>query len=596
MVEVTINNKKVMVDEGTKIIDLAEQEGIIIPRLCFLREINEIGACRVCSVEIEGAGKLVTACNNVVEDGMVIKTNSPRVRRARRTNIELILSEHDFRCATCVRSGNCSLQEIANDLNVDTMPFEIKYEKRKWSIDFPLQKNFSKCIKCMRCIQVCDKIQSLGIWDVVNSGARTTVDVSHNRLIEDADCVVCGQCITHCPVGALTVRNDTDKVYDAIENEDLITVVQVAPAVRTAWAEHMPIEEKDATPNLMVAALKKIGFDYVFDTDFSADLTIMEEASEFLETYNSGGRRYPMFTSCCPGWVRFMKSQYPDMVQYLSTSKSPQQMFGAIVKSYYAELLGVSPDKICCISIMPCTAKKIEAEIETINDTEAEKDVDIVITTREMQKMIRAENLDFSKLKEESFDSPLGIGSGAGVIFGATGGVMEAALRSAYYFVTGKNPNPDSFVSVRGEKGWREAKFSIAGNQVNVAVASGLKNARDLIEALRRGEANYDFVEVMACPGGCSGGGGQPIKDGVELAYHRCNKLYDLDKKMYLRHSHENPAIQKVYEDYLEKPNSELAHKLLHTDHESWKMPLSPIFGMDEDKIFRYNYKAVDGR
>ncbi|WP_304205537.1 [FeFe] hydrogenase, group A [Peptostreptococcus russellii] len=591
MVKVTIDNQTIMVEEGTKIIDAAKETGIIIPRLCFLREINEIGACRVCSVEVEGTDKLLTACNTVVEDGMVVKTNSPKVRRARRTNIEFILSQHDFSCATCVRSGNCSLQEIANDLNVDSMPYKIKYEKRAWNKDFPLQKDFSKCIKCMRCIQVCDKIQSLGIWDVVNSGSRTTVDVSHNRQIEDADCVLCGQCITHCPVGSLTTRNDTHRVYDAIEDENLITVVQVAPAVRAAWAENLNIEEKSATPSLMVAALKKIGFDYVFDTNFSADLTIMEEANEFLEVYTSGGRDFPMFTSCCPGWVRFMKSQYPDMVKYLSTSKSPQQMFGAVAKSYYADLLGVDANKICCISIMPCTAKKKEAEIETINDTEAQRDVDIVITTREMEKMIRAENLDFSKLKEESFDSPLGIGSGAGVIFGATGGVMEAALRSAYYFVTGKNPDPDSFVSVRGEEGWRESKFSIAGNELSVAVVSGLRNARELMDALIRGEVKYDFVEVMACPGGCSGGGGQPIKDGCELAYTRANKLYKLDKKMYLRYSHENPAIQKIYSEYLGKPNSEIAHKLLHTDHESWKMPLSPIFSMDEDSKFRYNFK-----
>ncbi len=591
MVKLTIDKQVIEVEEGTKIIDAAREVGIIIPRLCFLRDINEIGACRICSVEVEGADKLLTACNTIVEEGMVVRTNSPKVRVARRKNIELILSQHDFTCATCVRSGNCSLQEIANDLNVDSMPYKIKYEKRNWNKEFPLQKNFSKCIKCMRCIQVCDKIQSLGIWDVVNSGSRTTVDVSYNREIEEADCVVCGQCITHCPVGALTVRNDTNKVYDAIENEELITVVQVAPAVRAAWAENLDIKEKMATPNLMVAALKKIGFDYVFDTDFSADLTIMEEASEFLEIYKSGGRDFPMFTSCCPGWIRFIKSQYPDMVKYLSTAKSPQQMFGAVAKSYYADILGVSPDKICCISIMPCSAKKKEAEIETINDTNASRDVDIVITTREMEKMIRAENIDFNKLKEASFDSPLGIGSGAGVIFGATGGVMEAALRSAYYFVTGKNPDPDSFSAVRGERGWREAKFSIAGNQLNVAVVSGLRNARELIEALIRGDVNYDFVEVMACPGGCSGGGGQPIKDGYELAYSRASKLYDLDKKMYLRYSHENPAIQKIYNDYLEKPNSELAHKLLHTNHESWKMPLSPLFSMDEDSRFRYNYK-----
>lgn len=580
MVNLTIDNQVISVEEGTKIIDAAREIGIKIPRLCFLRDMNEIGACRICVIEVEGKDKLLTSCNNIVEEGMVIKTNSPKVRRTRKTNIELILSQHDFSCATCVRSGNCSLQEISNDLSVLQMPYELKYDKREWNKDYPLQKNFSKCIKCMRCIQICDKVQSLGIWDIVNSGYRTTVDVSLNRTIEQSDCSLCGQCITHCPVGCLTVRNDISKMYDAIENPDLITVVQVAPAVRTAWAEYLNIEDSKAGPKMMVSALKKIGFDYVFDTNFSADLTIMEEASEFLEIYTSGGRDYPMFTSCCPGWVRFMKSQYPDMVQYLSTSKSPQQMFGAICKTYYADLLNVSADKIFCISVMPCSAKKHEADIPSINDGNANKDVDLVITTRELEKIIRSENLDFNMLQEEDFDSPLGTGSGAGAIFGATGGVMEAALRSSYYFVTGKNPEPDSFKNVRGQEGWRESNFSIAGNQVRVAVASGLGNARNLMDALIRGDVNYDFVEIMACPGGCSGGGGQPIKDGCELAYSRAQKLYDLDKNMDLRYSHENPSIKRVYSEYLDKPNSKLAHKLLHTDHEEWDLPLSPKLTM----------------
>lgn len=590
MVNITIDNQQIEVKKGTKIIDAAKEVGINIPRLCFLRDLNEIGACRICVVEVDGKNKLLTSCNNIVEEGMVIHTNSPKVRNARRSNIELILSQHDFRCATCVRSGNCSLQEISNNLNVSNINFDIEYEKRYWNPSSPLQKDFSKCIKCMRCIQVCDKIQSLGIWDIINSGSRTTVDVSWNRTIEQADCSLCGQCITHCPVGSLTTRSDIDEVYRALEDPDLITVVQVAPAVRTAWAEHFNIDDKLATQNLMVAALKKIGFDYVFDTNFSADLTIMEEASEFLEIYSKGGMDFPLFTSCCPGWVRFMKSQYPDLVKYLSTSKSPQQMFGAIAKSYYADLLNVNPNKIFCISIMPCSAKKHEAGIPSINDSDAERDVDVVITTRELEKMIKSENLDLSMLKEESFDNPLGIGSGAGAIFGTTGGVMEAALRSSYYFVTGKNPEPDSFKSVRGQDGWRESKFTIDGNQVNVAVASGLRNARNLIEALLRGEVKYDFVEIMACPGGCSGGGGQPIKDGEELAYERGKKLYDLDKKLYLRYSHENPAIQKLYNEYLESPNSELAHKLLHTDHEDWDIALSPRITMVKNEFYFDEY------
>lgn len=590
MVKLTIDNQQIEVKEGTKIIDAAILAGVKIPRLCFLRDLNEIGACRVCVVEVEGKEKLLTSCNNVVKEGMVIRTNSPKVRNARRTNVELILSQHDFKCATCVRSGNCSLQEISNDLNVLNVNFDIDFEQRSWNPDFPLQKDFSKCIKCMRCIQVCDKIQSLNIWDIVNSGYRTTVDVSWNRNIEQADCSLCGQCITHCPVGALMVRNDIDKVYKALEDPELITVVQVAPAVRTAWAEFLNVDDSHATTGLMVASLKRIGFDYVFDTNFSADLTIMEEGTEFLELYSEGNMKYPLFTSCCPGWVRFMKSQYPDMVKYLSTSKSPQQMFGAVAKSYYADILGVNPNKIFCVSIMPCSAKKHEAGIPSINDSQADRDVDVVITTRELEKMIKAENLDFTMLKEESFDSPLGIGSGAGAIFGVTGGVMEAALRSAYFLVTGKNPDPDSFKSVRGDKGWKESKFNIDGNQVNVAVVSGLGNARKLMDSIIKGDVKYDFVEVMACPGGCSGGGGQPIREGMELASVRGEKLYDIDRSMYLRYSHENPSIKKLYDDYLEKPSSHLAHKLLHTDHESWDTPLSPLITMVQDENFFDEY------
>lgn len=586
MVNLIIDNVEVEVKEGTSIMDAAKFAGVDIPRLCFLKDLNEIGACRICIVELEGTNKLITSCNNKVEDGMVIRTNSPRVRKARRTNIEFILANHDFKCATCVRSGNCSLQDMANSMSIFNMPFEVKYEKKAWNKDFPLQKSFEKCIKCMRCIQVCNKVQSLGIWDVVNSGYRTSVDVSWNRTIEQTDCSLCGQCITHCPVGALTVRNDIDKVYRAMEDPSIVTVVQVAPAVRTAWAERLNIDEKDASTNLMVAALKKIGFDYVFDTNFSADLTIMEEATEFLNKFTAGPMEFPMFTSCCPGWVRFIKSQYPDLVKYLSTAKSPQQMFGTIAKTYYAKLLNINPKKIFCVSIMPCTAKKHEADIPSINDSEAPKDVDVVITTRGLEKMIRSENIKFDMLEEEAFDMPLGIGSGAGAIFGATGGVMEAALRSDYYFVTGKDPEPDAFKSVRGQKGWRESTFDIEGNTVRVAVASGLKNARRLIEALLRKEVSYDFVEIMACPGGCSGGGGQPIKDGQELAEKRAKKLYDIDKKMALRYSHENPSIIKVYDDYLGVPNSKLAHKLLHTDHEMWDMALSPRLTMVEDDFY----------
>ena len=577
MVNLTIDHIPVTVPEGTTILDAARSAGIHIPSLCYLRGVNEIGACRVCVVELVGMDRLVPACNNVVEEGMEVLTSSPKVRETRRINVELLLSQHDCHCATCVRSGNCSLQTIANDLNILDLPFEKKVPETRWDRSFPLFRDASKCIKCMRCIQICDKVQTLNIWDVAATGSRTTVDVSLNRKIAQADCSLCGQCITHCPVGALRERDDTRQVFAALADPEKITVVQVAPAVRTAWGEFMDLSAEQATVKRMVAALRRIGFDYIFDTNFAADLTIMEEGSEFLQRLkNPGAFKAPMFTSCCPGWVRFLKSQYPDMVSQLSTAKSPQQMFGAVAKSYYAQLLGVDPKKIYSVSIMPCLAKKQEAALPTMDSAGAGPDVDAVLTTRELSRMIRSEHILPAELKEEEFDEPLGVASGAGIIFGATGGVMEAALRSAYYLVTGKNPSPDAFRDVRGMDGWKEATFHIADTPIRVAVVSGLGNARRLIQALRRGEVQYDFVEVMACPGGCSGGGGQPIHDGQELAESRSEKLYGLDAIADLRFSHENPSVQRLYKDFLVRPLSEKAHHLLHTDHTAWEMPLSP--------------------
>lgn len=577
MVNLTIDHIPVTVPEGTTILDAARSAGIHIPSLCYLRGVNEIGACRVCVVELGGMDRLVPACNNVVEEGMEVLTSSPKVRETRRINVELLLSQHDCHCATCVRSGNCSLQTIANDLNILDLPFEKKVPETRWDRSFPLFRDASKCIKCMRCIQICDKVQTLNIWDVAATGSRTTVDVSLNRKITQADCSLCGQCITHCPVGALRERDDTRQVFEALADPNKITVVQVAPAVRTAWGEFMGLSPEQATVKRMVAALRRIGFDYIFDTNFAADLTIMEEGSEFLQRLkNPGAFKAPMFTSCCPGWVRFLKSQYPDMASQLSTAKSPQQMFGAVAKSYYAQLLGVDPERIYSVSIMPCLAKKQEAALPTMESAGAGPDVDVVLTTRELSRMIRAEHIIPAELYEEEFDEPLGVASGAGVIFGATGGVMEAALRSAYYLVTGKNPSPDAFQDVRGMDGWKESTFHIADTPVRVAVVSGLGNARRLIQALRRGEVQYDFVEVMACPGGCSGGGGQPIHDGQELAESRSEKLYGLDAISDLRFSHENPSVQRLYKDFLVRPLSEKAHHLLHTDHTAWEMPLSP--------------------
>lgn len=575
MVNLTIDNKQVQVPEGTTILKAAADAGIKIPTLCFLKDLNEIGACRICCVEIEGKEALVASCNTIAEEGMVIYTSSQRARHARRMNLQFILSQHDFRCAACPRNGNCELQKLCADMDINHVPFKQNYENVEWDNNFPFIRDESKCIKCMRCVQICDKVQGLNIWDVVNTGKRTSVGVSGARKISDADCAACGQCVTHCPTGALRERDDILKVLDAIFDPEKIVVVQIAPAVRAAWGEGLGLPDELATEKRMAAAVRALGVDYVYDTNFSADLTIMEEGHEFLERMtHHDDYRWPMFTSCCPGWVRFMKSQYPEMTTQLSSAKSPQQMFGAVAKSYFAEkVLDVDPEKIFSVSIMPCTAKKAELNIPNINDAGSGKDVDVVLTTREFDRMLKLNLIDPALLDEEEFDSPLGSGTGAAVIFGATGGVMEAALRTAYYVLNGENPKPDAFAVVRGLDGIKEAEIEIAGIPVKAAVVSGLGNTRKLMEKIKAGEVYYDFVEVMACPGGCAGGGGQPITEGREMAGERGAKLYALDANNVLRFSHENPDVQTLYKDYLEKPLSHRSHELLHTDHLGWEMP-----------------------
>ncbi|MBQ9331292.1 MAG: (2Fe-2S)-binding protein [Oscillibacter sp.] len=574
MVNFQINDRPLTAPRGTTILKAAEDAGVPIPHLCFLKNLNEIAACRMCVVEVEGTERLVPACNTEILEGMVIRTNTPRVRQARKTNLRLILSQHNVNCAICIRSGSCELQRLSHDLNIHYQPYEVQPEKTRLDLSVPIVREASKCIKCMRCVQVCDKIQDMKIWDVTGTGSRTTVNASRNRTLRDTDCTFCGQCVTHCPTGALTARDDTNRVLRALADPEITTIIQVAPAVRAAWAETFGLPEELATTGRMVAALKRIGFDYVFDTNFGADLTIMEEASEFVERFTHRGKYlWPMFTSCCPGWVRFLQTQYPAYTRHLSTAKSPQQMFGAVAKSYFAEKQGLDPHKVFVISVMPCSAKKAECEIPILRDACGDADVDVVLTTREMCRLFRSDLILPKDLEEAEFDSPLGTGTGAAVIFGATGGVMDAALRTGYYLVTGKNPDPDAFRAVRGNRLWKEAVFPIpSAGEVKVAVVSGLANTRKLMEAVDSGAVEYDFVEVMACPGGCAGGGGQPIHEGQELAEARGERLWALDGQADLRFSHENPDIQALYRSYLREPLGERSHHLLHTDHDAWRI------------------------
>ncbi len=577
MVNLTIDGKPVSVPEGVPILEAAEKVGAAIPTLCALRGVNEIGACRVCMVKLEGADRLVPSCVTPVEEGMVIYTHSPDVIETRRKNVELILSEHNTSCTSCVRGGNCALQDIASELGLSSVEYPVSFRERVWDKDFPLQRDESKCIKCMRCINICDNIQHLHVWDVVGTGSRTTVGVRDGQKIQDAHCSLCGQCITHCPTGALFARDDTTKVIEALADPDVITIVNTAPAVRTAWGEGLDLPREEATEGRMVSALRELGFDYVFDTDFAADLTIMEEGTELVERLtNPGDYAWPMFTSCCPGWVRFVKQSYPEFMPNLSSAKSPHQMFGTVSKTYFADkVLDVDRKRIFVVSIMPCVAKKYEAGVPELDDAETGADIDAVLTVREFDRMIRAFGIDAKALDPNAtFDDPLGLSTGAAVIFGRTGGVMEAALRTAGLLVTGEVlPLEDcDLTECTPNVPWTEKKFTIGDSTLRIAVASGLGNTRALLDAVKNGDVEYDFIEIMACPGGCVGGGGQPIAFNQELHTERAQVIRGLDNTMPMRMSHENPAVQKLYDDYLEKPCGHVAHELLHTDQAAWQI------------------------
>lgn len=563
MVNVIINGIAVRVPEGTTIMEAAAKAGVTIPSLCYLKEINEIGACRICCVEVEGESRLVSSCNNLVYEGMVVHTNSHRALEARRINVELLLSQHDGECSICVRAGNCKLQQVANNFGLLKNPYKKDLPNRIWTETFPLYRNVQKCIKCMRCVQYCEKIQTLGVWGMSGSGSRTTVDVTYNRRIKDSDCSLCGQCITHCPVGALRERDDTREVLDALRDPDKITVVQIAPAVRAAWGETHGLPREMATVRRLTAILRSMGFDYVFDTAFSADLTIMEESTEFLKRLQNGELKdLPMFTSCCPGWMRFVKSQYPQLVPQISTAKSPMQMFGAITKTYFAEKMGIDPEKICSVAIMPCIAKKAEKDGHVFdrNRKHGMQDVDIVLTTREMDRLMRMQNINVFSLPEAEFDSPLGIGSGAGVIFGASGGVTEAVMRRLADKHSRSEMETIRNSGVRGGEGIKEITITYQDKEYKAAVVSGLANAEKLIQQVEAGECHYDFIEVMACRKGCIMGGGQPVSADAVGGEARAKGLYNADVNTQIKKSNENPLVQSLYDGLLKGKE----HKLLH--------------------------------
>ena len=571
-VTLKINGMTVSAPEGSTILEAARLAHIEIPTLCYLKEINEIGACRVCIVEVKGAKSLVASCVYPVNEGMEVFTNTPKVRESRKKTVELLLSNHRRECLSCVRSGNCELQQLARELGITDEGYydgEVTESLYDDSAAHMIRDN-SKCVLCRRCSAVCEKVQGIGVIGANERGFKTYIGQAFNMGLGETSCVSCGQCIAVCPTGALTEKDYTDQVFEAIADPDKFVVVQTAPSVRAALGEEFGYPMGTNVEGKMAAALRRLGFDKVFDTDFSADLTIMEEANEFIERVQNGGV-LPLITSCSPGWVKYCEHYFPDMTENLSSCKSPQQMFGAVLKTYYAENEGIDPAKIVSVSVMPCTAKKFEVGRDD-QDASGYPDVDIAITTRELARMIRRMGLKFTELPDEDFDDPLGTSTGAGVIFGATGGVMEAALRTAVEKLTGKELENMDFTEVRGVDGIKEASYDVAGMNVKVAVASGLGNAKKLLEKVKSGEAEYHFIEIMGCPGGCVNGGGQPqvpgsVRNTVDIRAERAKALYSQDAAMPLRKSHENPAIIKLYEEYLGKPGSHKAHEILHTTY-----------------------------
>ena len=573
MINVIIDGKEYSVRKGATILEACKSVGIEIPTLCYLKEINEIGACRICVVEVKGARSLVASCVYPLDrEGTEIMTHSPAVLKARKLTLELLLSNHDKKCLSCAKNGECEFQKLCADYGVeDEHKYEgatIHYEKDT-SMPHLIRDN-NKCVLCRRCVAVCDKNQAVAVIGANERGFKTHIGCAFELKLDEVACVACGQCITVCPTGALTEVDDTQKVWDALADKTKHVIVHTAPSIRATLGECFGMPVGTLVTGKMVAALKRLGFAGVYDTNVSADLTIMEEANELLERVNHGGK-LPLITSCSPGWVKFCEHYYPDMLENVSSCKSPQQMFGAVAKTWYAEKMGIDPKDIFVVSIMPCTAKKFEIHRDG-QDAAGYPDTDVSLTTRELAKMIKRAGLNFAELPDEEFDAPFGIGSGAGTIFGTTGGVMEAALRTAVETITGKTAENIEFTDVRGTEGIKEAEYDINGLKVKVAVASGLVNARKVLDMVKSGEKDYTFIEIMGCPGGCVNGGGQPIQPAsvrnfVDLKGLRAAALYKDDENLPIRKSHENPFIKMLYDEYFEKPGSHRAHEVLHTHY-----------------------------